>query len=361
MRILTFLGLLIGVSLNAQVSIVSHQFTEWTASPSSMLSITAMNSEQNAIDVKLHATLSTTSGELVCEVFSTTLKLNSGVQSLRATSFEKLTNGRSTVSSGVKDQGILPFGDYSFCIEVLAGGVEVLDQQCEQLSSDYTEFLNLISPSNGDSVVTQNPLLIWTHSGNFMDANEKAGYRLIVAEIKDGQTAESAVLLNNPVWIECCLRAHQSLYPVAAPKLMQGSSYAWQIQRLYNGQVVQTSETWMFYVPIPLKHQDLKYVNLKKGVNSDVFPVFERLYFRFDEPYNGANLTYKIFNSSREEIVIPVTVDSESNSIPEAGTKKIGFNTYELDILQYQLEPGYYTVEIFNDKAEKYELKIKIE
>jgi hypothetical protein len=47
--------------------------------------------------------------------------------------------------------------------------------------------------------------------------------------------------------------------------------------------------------------------------------------------------------------------------VPEAGTKKIGFNTYELDILQYQLEPGYYTVEIFNDKAEKYELKIKIE
>jgi hypothetical protein len=357
LRLLIFMLLFSHLSIG-QVSIISHTCTEFSASPVAMVGVTLMNEEQAASEVSIRATITDLNGVVLCEVLSNPAIISTGVSVFKSTGFKSIRYADASITNSLRTTGILPFGQYKYCVEVLAGLVERVDEYCEGLDSDYLEFLNLVSPADGDTVYTPVPVLSWIHSGDFGQSTNSS-FNMVLVEMRDQQSAQEAILSNSPFWTDLSLRGHQSFYSSASKKLKEGGKYAWQVQRVYNGKIIQTSEVWHFVMQEPKEEKDLKYVNLKKGVHPQIIDVYSRLYLRFDEAYSNGGLSYSILDSNGKLCQIPMNKDMEAL---QTGSEliSVGFNAFEIDLLKYNLQPGVYKVKIDGQKKQAYELQIRM-
>ena len=69
---------------------------------------------------------------------------------------------------------------------------------------------------------------------------------MVVSEIKKDQSTEEAISVNSPVMVKNYLKEHQVQYPYDAKELKEGKSYAWQVQKIGDGIVLNKSESWKF-------------------------------------------------------------------------------------------------------------------
>lgn len=368
-RYTRFLAVFI-VSLSAsfgysQVSILSHQVNEYNTTPAALCGITVINNGLSEEVFRVQASLKDASGALVSQAISHPVRVNTGVNVLFGNiSIDKFNYGNSPQAPFLRANHILPDGSYTYCVELLPVSMtEWGDDYCEDIISEFNTFLTLVSPFEGDTIDTPNPLLVWTHNGSFGTAGGEEYYRMILVELKEGQNADNGIIANPPLFHKNRLRTHQDMYPFDAKSLQPGQRYGWQVQKVSNGRVTQTSEAWDFVLREPEEKEDIKYISLKKKPDATVIPVYEKLYFRFDEPYQGQKITCRVFDNKNEEI--KPNLKHEEGKGDEMTTsenlKNIGYNRYELDILDYNLSNGVYTVQIYNEKKEKFLVKIKVD
>lgn len=353
-----FIAFLLAKLTFSQVSIISHTCSEFSASPLAMISVTLMNEEQISSDISIRATITDLKGVILCEVVSNPTTIGKGVSVFKSSGFKSVRYADASITNTLRTSGILPFGNYKYCVEVIAGLVEKVDEYCESLNSDYLEFLNLVSPADGDTVFSPVPVLSWIHSGDFGQSTSSV-FNMVLVEMRDGQSPQEAILSNSPFWTDLSLRTHQSFYSNSSKKLKEGGKYAWQVQRVYDGKIIQTSEVWHFVMQEPKKEEDLKYINLKKGIHPEIIDVYSRLYLRFDEVYSNGGLIYSITDSSGKLCQIPMNKDSEVSS-SDGEIVNVGFNAFEIDLLKYDLQPGNYVVKIKGQKEQQYELQIRM-
>ena len=106
--------------------------------------------------------------------------------------------------------------------------------------------------------------------------------------------------------------------------------------------------------------RDYKYVTVGKTVDAGYYTAVNgKIFFRFDEDYNNPNVNCTILDSKNQSVkIVPQNEkwkEAESNSIDH------GYNRFELDLNQYHLASGFYTLQIINQKKEVYKLKFYIE
>lgn len=354
MRILFFLLIFFPCfSVQSQISILSATVTEYTvsAATATRISVYAVGSE--GIMVQVRASVKDRHGQPVFDVLSEQVPLKNGTQQLAPMSFVYRNYAASELGNSLRTSGILPFGQYEYCVEVIADEIEVLDVYCDNLVSTFEEFLSLIYPGNGDSVVTTTPTLIWNHTGVFGSGDGEKYYHLVLTEKLPGQSAEEA-LLNNPVlWSRKYLTSHNIPYPVSAPKLKEGATYVWQVLAVYNGAIIQTSEVWVFSIGIPVKGSDIKYINVRRGMYPGIFDAYESLFLRFDEPYNIGSLRVEITDKSGNTFIPALAEDKES------GQELRGSNLLRIDIQPLVSGEDVYTVWISDGHNARYELKFR--
>jgi hypothetical protein len=101
------------------------------------------------------------------------------------------------------------------------------------------------------------------------------------------------------------------------------------------------------------------YAILKKQLDGGFYTVYDgNVKFKFNEEYEqlpGAKITYKIFNSSHTKMVLDPNLNTENISFGENG---IILNIHNCTI---DLGPGYFIIEVTNDKNEKWFLRFKNE
>ena len=237
--------------------------------------------------------------------------------------------------------------------------MSIADEYCDEIESNFNQFLYLVYPADKDTIETSTPLLTWAHSEPFSILTQGEYYRMVVTEMKERQTAEEAVTVNSPIMMKNYLTAHSVQYPYDAKELQSGNHYAWQVQKIANGIITNKTEAWEFVVATPSVIQDYKYSSLQKQLDGGIYVANNnKVFFKFQEAYSSGKITCKIYDSKRKEIL--PKLNNEGMLGNSLNFKQNGYNRFEINLNDMEIKKGIYTLEVKNEKGELYLLRIQV-
>ena len=219
--------------------------------------------------------------------------------------------------------------------------------------------ISLLLPYDGDTIETKNPLLTWSHFGGLQQNNGRVFYRLLLVELKEEQSAEAGIIVNQPLLKMDRLSGTQLFYPYDAPELEDGHRYGWQIQKIMNNVLVDKSEAFEFILPLP-KPIKPQYYKLKVKQDGTIYQSFgTKLCFEFTEAYHQSELTYHVYDSNNQLITSSLNQDKEDERAIISEVKHIGSNFYEIN-LGNGVQPGYYKLLVLDAKNRRYEMNYEV-
>ncbi|MEN9303798.1 MAG: hypothetical protein RL264_2227 [Bacteroidota bacterium] len=220
--------------------------------------------------------------------------------------------------------------------------------------------INLITPFDEDTICNYHPTFAWSILGSPVFSNERDYYQIVVVALNEGQNASAGILSNTPLLRVDHLTSTQQFYPYDAPALEDGKSYAWQVQKVENNQVVSTSEAWKFTLCTPPVLSPV-YHKLKYGWDGVYYELQNgTLYFELKEPYKENSLTYSLYNSKNEKVSSVVKQKTNDYEPAITNAKKTGVNKYALT-LNESLPIGIYRLEVVDAKRNKYEIHFNVQ
>ncbi len=364
----TFALLLVTVISTAQITLVNAVVNPFNVSPNSLVQINVLNTQSNDVEVIIESRIFNSINNEVLFVKTQPTRLKPGMNSVQSNniSFSQITYSGSKQSNYIKNMGRLPSGTFNFCHQIIGvTNSEDSDQSCQEIVSDLNSFLTLVSPMDKDIIEQPNPVLHWNHSEPFDILVQGESYKMIVTEMQEDQNPESAISSNLPIYKNDILNSHQQLYPADAPGLESGKTYAWQVQQISNNRIINKTEAWQFSIPKKKELTETKYARLAKKINGGFYTVENMmLYFAFDEEYLSSNtISCKIYNK-KKVVVSPNLVIDNSVDTPSQENyvlKKTGDNRYVIDLTKTDISNGFYTLEVKNEKNEKFFVKFLID
>lgn len=204
---------------------------------------------------------------------------------------------------------VLPQGTYQYCISVVPvspGGEytgsgqtdDCLYKQAKDLFS-----ITLLEPENNAKIYEYNPMLTWIATYPFA---QELTYKIRIAEIKKGQTTESAIARNNPVYSENNLTANSIVYPVYGKPLQVWQPYAWTVDAYYKGVLLGGAQPWKFTIVEDSLHKILpdesSYVDINIDKGSNTYYAVGQVKFRYEEQdFLNNELTVSIVRKGSEK------------------------------------------------------------
>jgi hypothetical protein len=361
-KVITVLLMMTSLSaLQAQVTVVNSTVMPYNITPESLLAA-SLNNSGIAQNVSLVVKLSNLNNDLLLTVRSSVFLVkpgfNAGYAGSRKISAVEYMSGNQ--ASYIKTTHTLPSGVFRICIEVFNVLGNEPYQYCDEIQSDFNQYLYLVYPGDKESITTTTPILSWSHSEPFNILSSGEFFRMTVAEIKDNQNPDEAISLNSPVMLKDYVNTHNLQYPYEAKPLMKGKKYAWNVTKIGNGTVLNRTETWEFKILGTETKQDGSYFMLRKQLDGSYYkPESNKLLFKFDEEYKAGLVSCIIYNDAREIISVKANNRSEKREI--ANYKQLGLNQYEIDLEDYDVSKGFYILEVKNSKNEVFVLKFYID
>ena len=359
-RHLAWLLLLFVIPAKAQVSIVNIQVMPYNITPEAMLSASVMNNADPQ-QAELISRLYNFNNELLLTVQSSPFTLKKGLNSPAEGSrrVSSTVYGSSSHAEYIRTTKGLPTGTFRICVDVIVSKAqEPQDQFCDEIESNFNQYLYLVYPADKDTIDTKTPLLNWTHSEPFSVLTQGESYRMVVTAIKEKQSAEEAVTVNEPLMMKNYLVSHNLQYPYDSKELQEGGHYAWQVQKVANGVITNKTEAWEFYLRKKPEEREIKYVALKQVIDGSFYTTWSgKIYFKFSEEYNSkGKITAWIRSDKGKEFPVVIDKDSKDKG-PASNIKVTGDNRFVLDLDKDNIKPGHYIMEVRNEKKETYFLK----
>ncbi len=356
--LLFFFWILIPYSIKAQLSILNSGVSEFNITPKGLLEVSVMN-PQHDVEVILEGKIFNSQNEVIMDVTSNPFLLKKGMNNTAQlnVSIASVNYSSNEQASYIKTSHILPSGKFRYCLFIKSLVLDITsDEYCNEFESELSTFLFLVFPPDKDEIETKNPLLIWTHSESFSLNSPTNYYKIVVTDLNPDQSPEAAINTNVPVYLKNFLTSHSVQYPVDAKELISGKNYAWQVQQISNGNIVNKTEAWQFKLKAPQAVNEIKFITVKKTLGGGYYMASNnKIFFRFDESYGTKDVHYKIFNEKREVVSV------NNGKKNELKTTKIGYNEFEIDLKPFDLKSGMYTLEVTNDKKEVFLLKFLAE
>jgi hypothetical protein len=346
----------------SQVSILNANVNSFNITPSSLLQVSMMNSF-GGIQATLEADLLLNDNTSLMHVTSNPFILKRGMSTAGSNvSIASVQYGSNESSTHIKTFHTLPSGKYHYCCTLKVFSHDVSgDRYCEDVESENTAFLFLVFPADRDTIDSPMPLLTWSHSDPFNIASSGDYYRMTVVELKAGQSAEAGIMTNPPVYMKNSLSRHEVQYPYDAKPLEEGKRYGWQVEKISNEVIVNKTESWEFVLRPKTTTASLKYAVLKSSSGSGFYIVTgDKLYFTFTEEYKSeGKINCKIMDDERK-VILPKMKNEKGPGIAADNLKVTGDNRYVMDLDAYGLKPGFYTLEVVNEKKQNFFLKFQI-
>ncbi len=338
----------------SQMRIISSSFSSYNVSPENLCNVN-LSGAPGELTAVLEAKIMNIQGGELIKVVSSPFTLKSGVYNTSQLNIKILSTQfqSSAVSEYVKLYHQLPSGKYNYVV-ILKASDGSTDELSEEIESEASSFLALVTPSDRDTIESLNPLLVWTHRESFNLNQQGEYYRLMIAEIKTDQSAEAALSVNSPLFQLNFLTRHDILYPLDAPKLLPGAKYAWQVQKVINGVITNKTEAWEFVIERKNVSANVNFVEITQKVNTTPYTVQDdKIFFMFQEEYfSGDNkLVVEIQNTKGSIVSIP---NSSSLQGKKNSLRKMESSRYELDLNDLGLKSGYYTLKVMNEKNQVY-------
>ena len=161
------------------------------------------------------------------------------------------------------------------------------------------------------------------------------------------------------------LKRHEVQYPVEANMLQAGKRYGWQVQKLSNDVIINKSEAWEFIIEPERIIKQNKYAVMKKTVDGGFYTAENnKLFFRFEEEYNTSkDVKCVIYDSKMQTVKPKVKNDNEQTggNSSSISMKNNGYNSFEINIDELDINTGYHTLEVKNEKGETFLLKFYVQ
>ncbi|MBP6390578.1 MAG: hypothetical protein KA175_01335 [Flavobacteriales bacterium] len=359
-RVMVFVSsIVLANSGKAQLSVQSLQVEGTFLSPSSLFAVGVLNSGV-ATNVHLEGSVRTRAGVLVLSWRSASFVLAGGISNVRSAQialevfrFEATEPGRY---ADLKRR--LPGGDYIACMTVRSAG-EGSDELCEELFVDHMLVLDHVHPLDRDTVDDRRPPLLWTYAGEVLPTVSNY-FRLSLFPQPEDRNAAQSVAAEKPLFTVTQDLQRTVPFPMGVPDLEPGKWYAWQVDYVENGRVVERAEPWSFHVREHIEPEPNKYVRLDDDQAGRIYEVVDgKIYFRYDEPYSSSVLDCSILTAAREVIEPEVSGDATEDT-PAQDVRSVGVNLYELDLQPYGLGKGYYELIVKNEKGRADRLKFHV-
>lgn len=239
-----------------------------------------------------------------------------------------------------------------FCFLLLIFGVNWASGQ---------ENILLITPYDGDTIETKNPMLSWNIMGN-PQQNDRSFYRFILVELEKNQSAEAGIIVNQPLILMDKYPGQQLFYPYDAPELEDGHRYGWQVQHIKNNVIVDKSEAWEFILPVKIVPRP-QYHKLKVKQDGGIANTQQgKLFFEYDERYQNDDLKFYVYGPDKKllQAISPHTRKTDlDDDHSEMEMHHTGANYYELDLGEHAPQ-GIYRLVTINSKKQRYELKFEV-
>lgn len=352
--------------LSAQVSVTGSTLTPYVVTPSTICNVTLLNSQAET-SVSMEVTISNSAGEVLLRVRTGSFRVGNGVTVVQPSMFTitQTTFSASTQATFIQSNKQLPSGIFKHCVHVLNASGETDDEFCQDLESDNNSFLNLVYPADRDTIETTTPILTWIHSEPFNLLTPGESFRIVLVKLNAGQDAEGAVASNQPLAILPNLFRHDVQYPFDAAKLVEGQTYAWQVQKMAAGgqSIIAKTESWQFTIKSNVPVAENKYAVLKKKPDGGFYTAANnKLFFRFEEDYRGDKLNCVIYDE-KHQAINPAPENEGKKAENESGVevKNNGLNRFEIDLDALHLKTGFYYLEVKNEKNELFVLKFYVE
>ncbi|UCJ06173.1 hypothetical protein KTO58_21230 [Chitinophaga pendula] len=176
--------------------------------------------------------------------------LTEGTQSLPPALIRnaKLTFSNNPAATICKQTGTFPEGDYEYCFELTnedKNAGELIGEQCFNYQLQPFSPLLLMSPGDGDAICDKRPQLYWQP---LLPAIAGMQYRLVLTEIKPGQSKVEALNYNTPQVQQMGIPSPMLFFPPGARPLEEGHQYAWQVAAYRGTLLLANSEIWEFTV-----------------------------------------------------------------------------------------------------------------
>ena len=232
----------------------SPYLSDWESNPT-IGTLTITNPTAADQDVLLVYRVTDHAGRVVASGRSAALLVPRGPPTV-LTDFVNLS-GSSRHDQGLENQmrrsGRLPEGDQAACVTVTDEGGFVLAEDCATFTIVYPDPPYLIGPLDAQAVTSGSPIFQWTPLQ--VPIAFQVTYVLRLSEVLAGQTAAQALDANIPLFETTVLGASLE-YPISAPPLAEGKTYAWRVQALdQNGYAPSAndgrSEIWTFRLGDP--------------------------------------------------------------------------------------------------------------
>jgi hypothetical protein len=347
--------LLIQVKVTAQVSLILPVWSEFAVGPEQLLDgqIVSLNGGEKVIaEVSLR---DVQQGDLILSARTRPFVLRKGTNHLRDyRSTSVASYGNNGMANYVKVYRRLPQGTFECCLKLVpAGGQEELIVECDKLNSESMAILDLMSPSDKDTIDERRPILTWVKSGDFVSGRGRM-FRLTLVELKEGQTPQSAVRENRPVLSGLPLEQLVFNFPASAPDLIPGRTYAWVVDWLEQQTPKISTEVWTFTVAESKPDPLIKYVMLRRSGGAQTYEARgQRVFFSLEDAASApSQLSLRLMDNKGK--VIDRRMDESTAALTSSG-----FNQFELNLRAFDIEEGTYLLNVVNVKGDRYQIYIE--
>lgn len=215
-------------------------------------------------------------------------------------------------------------------------------------------------PFDGDTIESLTPTFVWQCNLSLIQSDPRLSLQYSLVELENGQSASEAILINQPLSLMRGLESSSYSYPSTLEALQKGHTYVWQIQLLYNDQIVQVSEPWKFTISDP-RLPGGQYILLRRQPDGSRYVLSEpvlRLKVRNDGHFLGKNAVVRDGSNKLYKVVLTEIIregNEGSTSVSSLGTLY-----YLCDMKSLGLKKGSYVFEWRSDRGEPYYLNFEL-
>ena len=193
-------------------------------------------SQKETYKIYLFGTLTDKKTGLVATATTMEFDLKPGTKIIKGSDFPKepdvyYPNPDPKYKDALVQTGSLPEGDYEYCLYAkLKSTNEELGFDCKDHNVIGSEFINLITPSDGEELDIQNQVTFtWMNS----KVERNPAYTLKIVEVLDKQTPEAAFERNKGWFEQSNIKTTVFQYPKSGKPFEDGKKYAWGVKTGY--------------------------------------------------------------------------------------------------------------------------------
>lgn len=346
------------VGARGQLSVSLQDLPGGIVQKSQLWNIALIYSSNVPVNVTIGMSLTdANTSQVVMTAFTRPMLVSKGVRQLKMQDIAPIDYNYFSAAFNTSNlpDAFIPIGAYRACFTFYTGksNESVLAEDCMVFEVQPLSPPLLNIPSDSAGIETPYPQFNWLPPAP-MTLFTNLNYDLLVTEVQVGQTPETAIQENLPVYTALHLTSMVNNYPASNKSLDTGKLYAWRIIAKNFETVAAQSEVWTFHVKKketisinPVNKTFLELTNdnnlLKTGIISD----------------NTLSIKYYSYDKTREAVI---RFTNDRGDVIKEVTKTV---VYGNNFLVFQLDHSFsndtnYFIELNDMQLSRYKTCFRI-